>query len=154
MKKIKKVVRRIITAVLLFSPLSALAQITIGGGNDNGGGWLGIGGGGGGGWFGGGGYGGGGWQLGNYTGTGLPGGSIYAIIYQATMWFLALFGFFGIIGFVISGIIYLTSGGDEDLIERGKRGMKWSIIGVVVGLIGYVILQAASYALSGMTATY
>jgi hypothetical protein len=65
------------------------------------------------------------------------------------MWALSIFGFLGIIGFVISGVWYLLAAGDETLAKRAKNGMLYSIIGVVVGLIGLVIIFAANSLLSG-----
>ena len=63
---------------------------------------------------------------------GLPAGSIFGILQNLLNWLLALFGIFGIIGFVLSGIFYLVSAGDEGMAEKGKEGMKWSIIGIIV----------------------
>jgi cytochrome bd-type quinol oxidase subunit 2 len=84
-------------------------------------------------------------------GTGLPGEggtSIYAIIQNIMRWLLALLGFIAVIGFVISGILYLTAAGDEDAQARAKRAMIYSITGVIVGLVGLVILYAAGRLLS------
>jgi len=57
---------------------------------------------------------------------------------------LAIVGFLGILGFVISGIMYLVSAGDEDLAKRGKTYMVYSIIGVIIALVGYVVMAAIS----------
>jgi len=54
-----------------------------------------------------------------------------------------------VIGFVISGIIYLISAGDEDAQERAKRAMIYSITGVIVGLAGLVIIYTADSFLRG-----
>jgi len=91
----------------------------------------------------------GGWNPANYASTGLPSSSIYGIVRNIVMWALSLFGFFGIIGFVISGIWYLLASGDDALMKRAKNGMLYSIIGVVVGLIGLVIIYAANSLLNG-----
>ncbi len=97
-----------------------------------------------------GGYGsGGGWNIGNLAGFGLPTGSIYGIIGNLLMWLLGIFGFVGVIGFVISGIMYLVAAGDEDMIGKAKKAMTYSIIGVVVGLLGVVVIQAINLALNG-----
>ncbi|MDD5652164.1 MAG: hypothetical protein PHX98_02070, partial [Candidatus Moranbacteria bacterium] len=58
-------------------------------------------------------------------------------------------GFIAIIGFVIAGIMYMTSAGDDDRIKTAKNAMKWSIVGVIVALMGFVILQAVDALLSG-----
>lgn len=94
------------------------------------------------------GAGGSGWSLGNISGFGLPAGSVMGIVQNILVWILGLFGIIGILGFLISGIIYLTAAGDEDRMAYAKRAMMYSIIGVIVGLIGFVIIQAIDYALN------
>lgn len=84
-----------------------------------------------------------GWKVENYGKFGLPDpqGGIAGIITNLLNWLLLVFGFIAIIGFVISGILYLTAAGDEDQQKKAKRAMFYSIIGVVVGLVGLVIIQ-------------
>lgn len=82
---------------------------------------------------------------------GLPKGTLYGIIQGILMWILGIFGFIGIIGFVISGILYLVSAGDDNKMETAKSAMKYSIIGVIVGLCGLVVIMAANAMLNGGT---
>jgi hypothetical protein len=77
------------------------------------------------------------------SGTGLPSNSIFKIIQGIMNWLLALVGIFGVIGFAIAGIMYLTAAGDEDRIATAKKAMMYSIIGVIVALVGLVALKAA-----------
>lgn len=86
--------------------------------------------------------------------TGLAETSISTILSNALFWLLGIFGFFGIAGFVISGIQYLTSAGDEKGIETAKRNMKWSLVGVVVGISGMVIIKAITAALQATTSSF
>jgi len=79
----------------------------------------------------------------------LPHETIYEIIENLMEWILGIFGFIGIIGFVISGIMYLTAAGNEDQITKAKAAMKWSIVGVIVGLGGLVMVWAIDSALRG-----
>jgi len=58
------------------------------------------------------------------------------------LWALGLLGFFAVIGFVISGIMYLVAAGDEDQQKKAKKAMYYSITGVIVGLIGLVVIYA------------
>jgi len=81
--------------------------------------------------------------------TDLPKGTITGIIGSFMKWILGLVGFLGIIGFAIAGILYLTAAGDEDRINLGKKAMIWSIVGVIVALLGVVIIQAADTMLGG-----
>ncbi len=84
------------------------------------------------------------WSVGkgNAAKSGLPGDSIYNIIARIMNWLLGILGFIGVIGFVIAGILYLTAAGDEEQIKRAKNAMLYSIIGVIVALIGFVIVKA------------
>lgn len=82
--------------------------------------------------------------------VGLPqGGDLKTVVTNFMKWLLAIFGFLAIIAFIISGIIYITSAGDEDRQKTAKNAMNYSIIGVIVGLSGYVIIQAISSLLGG-----
>jgi hypothetical protein len=85
-----------------------------------------------------------GWTTGqaNVNATNLPVSSVYGIIGNTLSWLLAVLGFFAVMGFVISGIQYLTAAGDEGQIETAKTNMKYSIIGVIVGLMGFVATMA------------
>jgi hypothetical protein len=81
--------------------------------------------------------------------TNLPQSSIFAIIQNVMLWLLGILGFIAVIGFVISGILYLVAAGDEDAQARAKRAMIYSITGVIVGLVGLVILFAVQRLLGG-----
>lgn len=85
------------------------------------------------------------WNLGasNARTSRLPSESIFNIIGNTMNYLLAILGFIGIIGFVIAGILYLTAAGDEGQIEKAKSAMLYSIIGVIVALMGFVIIGAA-----------
>jgi hypothetical protein len=74
--------------------------------------------------------------------TNLPASSIMDIVRNFMRWILIIVGVLGVIGFAIAGILYLTAAGDEDRITSAKRAMIYSIVGVVVALLGLVILNA------------
>jgi len=76
-----------------------------------------------------------------------PASGVRGIIINVMNWILGIFGFLAIIAFVVSGIQYLTAGGSENIIEKAKRNMTYSIIGVIVGLAAFVIVQAVDRAL-------
>jgi hypothetical protein len=88
----------------------------------------------------------GGWSTGieNAGSFGLPDAPVGNIIANIADWIFGIFAFFGVIGFLISGIIYLVSTGDDEMITKAKKYMLYSIIGVIVGLSGYVIILAAN----------
>lgn len=88
------------------------------------------------------------------TETGLPDpeGGILAILSNFFGWLFLVFGFLAVGAFIISGIQYVTAAGSDDQIKTAKRNMMWSIVGVVVGLSGYVILMAVANALNAIPA--
>lgn len=80
---------------------------------------------------------------------GLPGGSIFGIVEGILYWLLGILSVVSVIGFIISGIMYLTAAGEETQAGKAKKAMMYSIIGVIVGLSGFVVFKAAQYMLSG-----
>ena len=86
--------------------------------------------------------------------AGLPTGTITGIVISVMQWILVILGAIGVIGFVVAGIIYLTSAGDDNRIGTAKKAMLYSIIGVIVGLMGYVIIQAVNQMLGGNSTTF
>lgn len=70
------------------------------------------------------------------------------VINNVMQWLLLVVGFIAVIAFVISGMQYMLASGDQNIMEMGKRNMMWSIVGVVVALIGIVILNTVFTMLS------
>lgn len=87
-------------------------------------------------------------------GTGLPSGGIIDILTNGMKWLLVIVGILGVIGFVIAGIIYLTAAGDDDQIQKGKKAMVYSIVGVIVALLGVVIIKAVQSLLGGQQTNF
>ena len=73
----------------------------------------------------------------------LPSASITDIMRGVMRWILIIVGIMGVIGFAIAGIMYLTAAGDEDRIKSAKSAMIYSIVGIIVALLGLVIMNAA-----------
>lgn len=74
--------------------------------------------------------------------TGLSDKTVKEIVFNAMQWILGIFGFIALIAFAVSGIQYMTAAGNENAIETAKRNMKWSMVGVIIGLGGLVIVWA------------
>jgi len=84
--------------------------------------------------------------------TGLPGGTLFSVIEGLMKWLLGIFGFLAIISFIITGIMYFMGGsmtGEKKDVSGAKKQMQWSIIGVIIGLSGYVIIKAVDAWLKG-----
>ncbi|MDP3956901.1 MAG: pilin [bacterium] len=83
------------------------------------------------------------------VGTGLSDTPVWFLLMRLMWWLLAIFGMIAIIAFVVSGVQYLISAGNEAMIETAKRNMLYSMLGVLVGLSGWVIIRAIDSALNG-----
>lgn len=83
------------------------------------------------------------------TNVGLPSGNLTGVISKFTNWILGIFGFLAIISFIVSGIMYFLSAGDDKLQEKAKKQMQWSILGVAIGLIGLVVIYTIDMLLGG-----
>lgn len=87
----------------------------------------------------------------NWPSTNLPdpAGGLKQIAENFLKWILGIFGILALISFVISGIQYLVAAGDDEGMKTAKKNMTYSILGVIVGLAGFVIVQAVETALKG-----
>jgi hypothetical protein len=80
----------------------------------------------------------------------LPEGSIFNIVATFALWLLSLLALFGVIGFTLSGIMYLVSAGSDEMITKAKKAMMYSIVGVIVGMLGLVMIKAIRVWLTGL----
>lgn len=90
----------------------------------------------------------------NAAKSGLGATSITLLVQQLMYWLFGILGFLAVIGFVISGVLYLTAAGDEDQIGKAKNAMMYSIIGVIVAMLGLVIFSAVQTFFSGSSTTF
>ena len=79
----------------------------------------------------------------------LPESKIFEIISNIVGWLLLTLEAVSLIAFIIAGILYLTASGDETRAGKAKKAMTYSILGVIVGLSGFVIFKAVGYMLNG-----
>lgn len=83
--------------------------------------------------------------------TGLSSTPIYVIVSNIFSWLMGLFTTLAVLAFVISGVQYFMSSGDESMAEKAKENATNAIIGIVVGLSGFIIIKAIAAALSGQS---
>ncbi|NTW89796.1 MAG: hypothetical protein HGB37_02725 [Candidatus Moranbacteria bacterium] len=81
--------------------------------------------------------------------TGLPETEIGQVVINIMYWLLGMLGLLAIVMFVVSGIMYLTAGGDEKNTEHAKNNMKYAVIGVAVALLGYTIVYTIQQVVAG-----
>lgn len=80
---------------------------------------------------------------------GLPEETVTGIGYTIMYWLLGFVGVLGVVAFVISGIMYLTSAGDDEQISKAKKALVYAIAGVIVSLIGVIVINAVDNMLNG-----
>ena len=78
------------------------------------------------------------------TASGLRNQTVTTLVTNVMKWLLSIVGFLGVIGFAVAGILYITAAGNEDRIDQAKRAMTWSVVGVLVALLGLVIVNAGA----------
>jgi hypothetical protein len=62
------------------------------------------------------------------------------VLIDALKWILSILAVIAVIALVGSGIMYITSGGDTNRAETAKQWMTYTIIGLVIALLGLVIV--------------
>ncbi len=72
--------------------------------------------------------------------TGLPTDTLENTLVNIVSVLLTIVGILAVLGFVASGIMFITAGGNSERAETAKTWLIYSIIGVAVALIGYVVV--------------
>jgi hypothetical protein len=88
------------------------------------------------------------------TNTGLSSASISDILMSLFGWLMGLFTTFAVLAFVISGIQYFMASGDESMAEKAKENATHAVIGIIIGLSGFIIVKAIAAALSGTSVIF
>jgi hypothetical protein len=83
--------------------------------------------------------------------TGLSEAPTYLILSNIFSWLMGLFTTLAVLAFVVSGIQYFMASGDEDMAKTAKRNATAAVIGIIVGLSGFIIIKAVAAALSGQS---
>lgn len=59
-------------------------------------------------------------------------------------YFLGFLGLLVVTMFIWSGVLFVTAQGDEKQLEKAKKIMLWSIIGVLIIMLSFVIVNAVT----------
>ncbi len=81
-------------------------------------------------------------------GTNLATTSVYEIIRTVMNWLLLILTVLAVIGFIISGLMFIIGDSDEKK-GKAKSWLTFSIVGVVVALIGYIAINLIDTLLRG-----
>ncbi|NTW14279.1 MAG: hypothetical protein HGA31_04605 [Candidatus Moranbacteria bacterium] len=74
-----------------------------------------------------------------------PGSVIATVIY----WLMGVLGIVAILMFVVAGVQYLLAGGDEKKTDSAKNIMKFTVMGVAVALVAYMIVYTVQQLVAG-----
>jgi hypothetical protein len=74
--------------------------------------------------------------------------SFYDIVVTIMKWMLMVITILAVIGFIISGVYFIIGGGSGQA-ETAKNWLKYSITGIIVALVGYIIVQLVDNLLKG-----
>lgn len=80
--------------------------------------------------------------------TNLPTNSFYTVLMNILTYGLVILTILAVIGFIISGIIFITAGGAGKA-DVARKWLIYSIIGVIVGLVGYIVIALISQLIRG-----
>ena len=72
---------------------------------------------------------------------------INTIIVDVINWILAFLASMSVLMIVVAGIMYITSGGDETRIGTAKKMLTYSVVGLVVSLLAFVIVYFVTMSL-------
>jgi hypothetical protein len=64
-------------------------------------------------------------------------------------WIMSIVGIASVAAMVYAGILYFTSGGNEDQAGKAKKTMTYAIIGLIVAILSYVIINTLINAIGG-----
>ena len=76
--------------------------------------------------------------------TGLSDDDLSTVLTNILNTILGLLAILAVLGFVISGVLYITAGGNTERVGQATSWLKYSIIGIVVALIGYIVVNFIS----------
>lgn len=68
-------------------------------------------------------------------------------------WFLMILTVLAVISFIISGFLFITAGSNSAQVEKAKTWLIYAIIGTVVSLSGYIVLNFIDTTLKGNVQT-
>ena len=86
------------------------------------------------------------------TGAGYKDCSLCDFLYlllKLANWGLSIMGAVALLGFVIGGVIWLTSAGSQNQISMGKNILTGTLMGIIIILSAYIIVNFTVSALTG-----
>ncbi|AKM82239.1 TPA: hypothetical protein DD449_04055 [Candidatus Berkelbacteria bacterium] len=67
--------------------------------------------------------------------------NVHEVVAGAITWITVIASALLLIAIIYSGIMYITSGGDQTKAENAKKNLLWAIIGMFVILFSYTVIE-------------
>ncbi len=78
------------------------------------------------------------------SGSNLPNKDANLVLVDIIKWILGILASLSILMIIVSGVMYITSAGDQGRIDTAKKMLTYSIVGLVVALLSYAIVKATA----------
>lgn len=69
-------------------------------------------------------------------------GDFAKIIENTLLWVLGIAGSIALFMLIVGGIMYITSGGDEQKVATAKKMFNFTVLGLIIVLLSYSIIKA------------
>lgn len=70
-----------------------------------------------------------------------PGKGVRETVLTIINYFLSFVGLIAVIALIWSGFLWVTSGGDDERYEKGKKGVLYALLGIILILLSYAIVS-------------
>ncbi|MFA5986681.1 MAG: hypothetical protein WC819_05035 [Parcubacteria group bacterium] len=67
--------------------------------------------------------------------------TIGSILDKVLLFVISIVGALAMIGVIVSGIMYMTSGGESKRVSQAKKALTASVIGLVVAILSLIIVK-------------
>lgn len=70
---------------------------------------------------------------------------IFPLITNVIYWLILFSGTVALVMIIVSGIRFITSGGDAKTVESAKKGLTYAILGLLLVFLSFFILNTVAY---------
>jgi uncharacterized membrane protein len=67
-------------------------------------------------------------------------------------YFLGFLGVLAVLLIIYGGVMYMTAAGEQGKIDKGKKVIMYAVIGIIIILLSFVVVQAILNAGTGVSA--
>ena len=83
----------------------------------------------------------------------VPGGSLRGLVLTIVNYFLGFLGLLAVIMIIYGGVTYVTSAGNDEAVGNAKKIIMYALIGIIVILLSFVVVNTILAAGEGVEPT-